>query len=664
MIAAGGETAYPHLFSPLKIAGFELRNRIVHASMSTRYVTAGKVTERLITYHRTRARGGASLLVTEPLNLLPRQRNPQKVMVLDEANREGLARWAAAVRAEGSHLLGQIQDPGRGRHQSGRSHDAIGPSPLPDDLSWTVPHALSTEEVVQLIKDFAHAAVILRDAGFSGVEISAGHGHLFHQFLAARSNHRQDQFGGDLVGRARLLTELCLALREACGERFIIGVKLPGEDGMPDGIDLEAAAAITREVHATGVPDYLTWCWGAHSHTLGWHLPDMHGPRAPFVERIASLAQSAPGVAIGALGLITDPNEGERFVRDGLADLVMLGRPLVTDPAWGLKAATGREAEIRYCVSCNTCWGAIVGGGLLACDNNPRVGLEDECDWQPAAAARRQRVAIVGAGPAGLEAAWVAAARGHEVVVWSASTEVGGKARLHAALPGGESLSSVYDYQKLRADFYGVRFELGVRATGADILALKPDQVVLATGSTPAWPSWLPEEWRDEEYFADIRAVAARFVGRKQRESGTAVIYDHDHTVFTYSTAELLTRFYDRVVIVTPREGVAAEEPLVNRQGIHQRLADRKIDVVSWHEVVFDEGLLEGRVTLREVRGLGERVIEEVTLLTHATPRIPNDALVAPLREAGVGVSMIGDAHAPRSLLVATAEGYRCAMAL
>jgi 2,4-dienoyl-CoA reductase-like NADH-dependent reductase (Old Yellow Enzyme family)/thioredoxin reductase len=664
MSAVAGDTAYPHLFSPHELAGFRLRNRIVHASMSTRYVTGGRVTERLITYHRSRARGGAAMLVTEPLNLLPRQKNPQKVMVLDEANREGLARWAAAIRAEDSHLLGQVQDPGRGRHQSGRSHDAIGPSALPDDLSWTVPHALSTDEVWQLIKDFAAAAVILRDAGFSGVEISAGHGHLFHQFLAARSNGRDDEFGGDLPGRARLLTELCRALRAACGPEFIVGVKLPGEDGMPDGIDLEVAAAITRLVHATESINYLTWCWGAHSHTLGWHLPDMHGPRAPFMDRIALLAREAPGVSIGALGLITDPNEGDRFIRDGLADLVMLGRPLVTDPAWGLKAASGREAEIRYCVSCNTCWGAIVAGGLLACDNNPRVGLEDECDWQPSPAQHRKRVVIVGAGPAGLEAAWVAAGRGHEVIVFGESSDVGGKTRVHAALPGGESLSSVYDYQKLRADFYGVRFELGVRAELADILALQPDEVVLATGSTPDWPGWLPAEWRDDEYFPDVRTAAARFVARKQRETGSVLIYDHDHTAFTYATAELLARLYDRVVLVTPREGVAAEEPLVNRQGVHQRLAERKIQVVNWHDVIFDESLLEGQVRLREVRGLGETTVDDVALLVHATPRIPNDQLLGPLRAAGVSVQVIGDCYAPRSLLVATGEGYRCGMSL
>ena len=156
------------------------------------------------------------------------------------------------------------------------------------------------------------------------------------------------------------------------------------------GIDLDAAARITAAVHATGAVDYLTYCWGAHADTLDWHLPDLHGPRAPYVDQIAHLSTFAPGIPVGALGLITDPNEGERIVRDGLADLVMLGRPLVTDPAWPIKAYQGRESEIRYCVSCNTCWHVISTNSVLQCDNNPRVGLADEADWRPAPAADPQ----------------------------------------------------------------------------------------------------------------------------------------------------------------------------------------------------------------------------------------------------------------------------------
>ena len=201
--SAESVSAYPHLFAPLQLRGTRLKNRLVHASMSTRYAVDGLVSQRLIDYHANRAQGGAAMLVTETMNLAPQQLSPHKVFVHREQNRPLLERWAAAVRAYDSHLLGQVQDPGRGRHQPGRNHSAIGASALPDDLSWTIPHALSTGEVERLIEGFALGARVLRDAGFAGVEISAGHGHLFHQFLAAASNRRADRFGGDVADRSR-----------------------------------------------------------------------------------------------------------------------------------------------------------------------------------------------------------------------------------------------------------------------------------------------------------------------------------------------------------------------------------------------------------------------------------------------------------------------------
>lgn len=653
------EPSFPNLFSSYKLGSITLRNRIVHASMSTRFAAGGRVTKKLIDYHVARTRGGAAMTITEPLGSLAHQTDPFRVQVYAGENAEALTAWATAVRDVGGHLIGQLQDSGRGRHQAGRSHMAVGASALPDDMSWTVPHALTTDEVEKLIVEFTHTATALYNAGFSGIELSAGHGHLFHQFLAMNSNLRRDRFGGDSANRCRFVLELLDAVRSACGKDFIIGVKLPGDDGMPGGIGLKEAAEITRILHAGGSIDYLTYCWGSHSNTLDWHLPDMHGERVPFTEKITTLAKSAPGIAVGALGLITDPNEGERIIRDGQADLVMLGRALVTDPAWGNKSAAGREADIRYCVSCNACWGSVIVANVLRCDNNPRLGLANEVDWWPDKASNRRRVVVVGGGIAGLEAAWIAAARGHSVTMCVTSDEVGGKTRLHSALPGGEHLSSIYDYQRLQADRCGVDFSVGEPADIKKVLALEPDVVVLATGSTPDWPSYLPEVYRDAEWFPDVRTLVRKLLGRSKRTPGTAVIYDHDHGAFTYAAAELLCEHFTEVVIVTPREALAQDEALVNRLGINRRIYTKGIKVMTWTEPVWTEEIENGRLRVRHVLTGEEQLVDNLVLLTHATARIPNDELAGPLREKGIEVHLIGDCFAPRTVMTATHEGHR-----
>ncbi|HYF09307.1 MAG TPA: NAD(P)-binding protein [Acetobacteraceae bacterium] len=654
---------YPHLFSPFALAGRRLRNRIAHLAILSLLSPGGRVSERHIQYCANRARGGAGMIIAEPVNMAPHQFVSFKVNVRDDSELDGLKRWAAAVEGEDCRLLAQVQESGRGRHAPGRNYEAVGASPLPDDISWTMPHALTPAEIRVMVEGFAAGARRLQRCGFSGVELSAGHGHIFHQFMSAWSNIREDEYGGDFENRMRLTVETVAAIRASCGSGFIIGAKMPGDDGVPGSIGPDLAAQIAARLAVSGV-DYLAFAQGTHARTLDMHVPDGNWPAVPFRDLIRRLRPTAGGVPVMALGRITDPAEAEGLLAAGEAELIGLGRALITDPAWPRKAAAGRARDIRYCVSGNACWQTVISHRALACDNNPRVAERDELGPLPRAA-HRKRIVVVGAGIAGLEAAWVAAVRGHEVTLFGRSPEPGGKLRLHARLPGGEALSSIYDYQHAEARKAGVRMELGIEATAAEVLALRPDAVIVATGARMIWPRCLPEGLREQGIVPDLRAALPDLLRLSGRQPGAAVLFDMDHTDGTYAAASLLRRLFGRVVIATPRESIAQDCALVTRQGILRRFHQQRIEILPFVEprwtAAFEQ---EGRLECTHVYTGEVTEIPDVAFFAYATPRAPDDAIAQPLREAGLKVRLIGDAKVARAPMAATAEGYAAALAL
>ena len=656
---------FPTLFSPLDLGGITLRNRLIHAAIVTQYVSESRPTERLLNYYRARAAGGVAAIVTEPIAVTHTQREGSRLRAWDDKGFDDLQRVVEVVANEGAHIWGQLQDSGRGHRSIGRNNDAIGASALPDDLSWTVPRALSTSEIRQLIDEWAEGARRLQRAGFTGVEISAGHGHLFHQFLSPWSNARTDEYGGDLRNRTRFLTELISAIRNTCGSAFVIALKLPGEDGVAGGIDLPMASAINGVLaeHSDHF-DLWTWVWGAHARSLYQHLPDATGARHPYLAPIQKLRAEHPSIRSGAIGYLTDPNECEMALNDGTADVVFLGRPLITDAAFPNKAASGNANNIRYCVSCNSCWRNIIEAGALACDNNPRVGDPDEHHEKPVSAKHQRHVVVVGTGVSALEAAHTAAQRGHRVTVVGNIDQVGGKTRLHAQLPGGENLSSVYDYQYLMAQQAGVRFVLNRQAESEDVLALNPDVVLLATGARASQPAWLTGDWATMGLIPSLREMGQSLIDGIGRSPGRAVLVDHDHTEMTYAIALQMATRFDQITLVTSRERIANDVSLINRQNILQRLFDQDIELICHVEPDSLDGLEEGQLIMKNVYNDRISELSDVVTVVHASSRVPNQHVLTPLRANGLEVIPIGDCRAPRSLMAATHEGYQVANTL
>ena len=278
--------------------------------------------------------------------------------------------------------------------------------------------------------------------------------------------------------------------------------------------------------------------------------------------------------------------------------------------------------------------------------------------------AARRHVAVVGAGIAGLEAAWVAAARGHKVTVLGSGVEPGGATRLHALLPGGEHLSSIYDYQVLAAKRAGVALELGFRAAVSDIVSLKPDQVLLATGSDCAWPRAWPQELHSSGAIVDLRDTVRMLAGQADWIGGRALIFDMDATEGTYAAAEHFASRFDEVVVVTPRERVAQEVPLVTQLRIWRRFNQLRIRILPFHEIDPGSNWEQGEIACRNIYNGDLTRIDEVALLTYATPRRPRLTLDAPLIERGLPVSRIGDCLMPRSVLAATSDGHAAGLRL
>ncbi len=471
-------SGFAALAQPFDLRGKRFRNRLVQAPMCAMYAAAdGSVTPQLVEYYRARAAGGAGLVIVEITftDRLGSRAFHAQIGAHDDTMIPGLGELAAAIREEGA--LAGLQLGHCGPQRVVAEPPVVAPSPIPWTQGKRVPHKLTLEEIEVLVDDHRQAGRRLAQAGFDLVELHGAHGYLLNAFLSPAANTRADRYGGSAENRLRFALETVRALREGIGPKRLISFRLNGDDLLPGGLGIEQYREIARALAQAGV-DIIHVSAGTY-RVMEQRIPPMYLPEAPFA-RYARPIREAAGVPVIASGTIHDPQLAERLVRDGDADFVSMARPMFADPALARKIISNAVEDIRPCIRCNTCLAREQGGLRGYCAVNPRTGREHRIPPPPA---RQKTVAVIGAGPAGIEAALTAASRGHSVTLYERTGRIGGQLAAAAALPFKSTLPRLLRYYQHALDKAGVKVVLQSAPLPESVNA---EHVVLATVSR--WP--------------------------------------------------------------------------------------------------------------------------------------------------------------------------------
>ncbi len=479
-LSAMNSNTFPVLLSPLKVGHLTLRNRVLMGSMHTGLEDRASDFPRLAAYFAERAKGGVGLIVTG--GIAPNMTGWVKPFAGKlswpwEVRRH--RRVTAAVHAEGAHICMQILHAGRYAYHP----LAVAPSALKAPITPFKPRALSTRGVEAQIRDFVRCAQLAREAGYDGVEVMGSEGYLINEFLAPRTNHREDRFGGSLENRMRFAVEIVRRTRIALGADFLIIYRLSMLDLVEGGCSWDEVVATAKAIEAAGASLINTG--------IGWHearIPTIvtSVPRAAFTGVTARLRAEVQ-LPLVTSNRINTPELAEALLAAGTADLVSMARPLLADPAWVNKARAGRSAAINTCIACNqACLDHVFENKPASCLVNPMACRETEIVLRPSTSPKR--VAVVGAGPAGLASACAAAERGHRVVLFEAADDIGGQFNLARRIPGKEEFNETLRYFRTRIDELDIELRLRTRADVETLRNEAFDAVIIATGVRPRTP--------------------------------------------------------------------------------------------------------------------------------------------------------------------------------
>ncbi|MFD0065661.1 FAD-dependent oxidoreductase [Streptomyces sp. NPDC056690] len=471
---------YPHLLTPLDLGFTTLPNRVLMGSMHVGLEEAENGFARMAEFYATRARGGVGLMVTG--GIAPNEAGRPwagGAKLTTEAEADEHRQVTDAVHAAGGKIAMQILHFGRYAYHE----DLVAPSPLQAPISPFPPHELTDAEIEQTVEDFARAAELARRAGYDGVEIMGSEGYLINEFIVAATNRRTDRWGGSYENRIRFPVEIVRRVRERVGTDFILIYRLSMIDLVPGGSTLEEVVQLAKEIEAAGATIINTG--------IGWHearIPTIATsvPRGAYTF-VTKKVMGEVSIPLVTTNRINTPEIAEELLADGCADMVSLARPLLADPDFVAKAQAERPETINTCIGCNqACLDHTFSGKITSCLVNPRACHETELVLAPTRL--RKRVAVVGAGPAGLACAVSAAERGHAVTLFDAASEVGGQLNVARKVPGKEEFDETLRYYRAQLELHGVDVRLNTPVSAPDLTPDAYDEVVVATGVTPRTP--------------------------------------------------------------------------------------------------------------------------------------------------------------------------------
>jgi 2,4-dienoyl-CoA reductase-like NADH-dependent reductase (Old Yellow Enzyme family) len=647
---------FPHLFSPIDVAGCTLKNRIFSTGHDTMLPRDGTVNDALVAYHRARAAGGAGLIVVQVSGVHETARYTSHILMADDdACIPGYRRLVEACHGHGCRVFVQLFHPGREvmEGSDGSLPVAYAPSVSPSERFHVIPRALSSAVIAEIVAGFGAAARRMREAGADGVEIVASHGYLPAQFLNPRVNRRTDAYGGSEENRLRFLREVVAAIRRDAGPELVVGMRISGDEKDHEG--LEESESLAACVALGDSLDYLNVIAGT-SASLGGavHIvPPMaigHAYVAPF----AAAVKARVKIPVFVAGRINQPQIAEQVLSSGQADMCGMTRAMICDPLMPARAEAGQVDDIRACIGCNqACIGHFHLGYPISCIQHPETGRELAYGTRHRAAAPR-RILVAGGGPAGLKAAAVAAERGHAVTLLEQGPRLGGQALLAQLLPGRAEFGGIVTNLEREAVRAGVAIMTNRRADPDAVAELRPDAVVVATGARPRWPAIEGAE--------DAHVVDAWQVLNGDANPGPSVLVaDWRGDWIGLGIAEKLARDGCRVRLAVC--GLAAGQAVPNyvrdhAVGVLYRLG---VEIVPYVRLFG----ADGDTAYCQHIASGEPVVfEEVDTLVLCQGHVPDTELAEALEATGLPVHPIGDCLAPRTAEEAVLEGLRVASTL